>query len=74
MWLAHRGVLVFDGRDRVRLDGPIPASTQSDTKVTYEDREGNLWLGSWGGDPACCDPASRVPITRPDSPRVPARR
>jgi DNA-binding NtrC family response regulator/ligand-binding sensor domain-containing protein len=58
LWIAHRGVMAFDGTDWSRLQMPIPESTLSDTKLTFEDREGNLWIGFWGGGLAFCDPQS----------------
>ena len=58
LWLASRRVLVHDGQtwqpfcvDRQEIDF-------SGVRLTYEDREGNVWLGLWGGGLIFCDPVS----------------
>ena len=36
----------------------MPDIDFSNTHLTYEDREGNIWIGLWGGGLIFCDPAS----------------
>jgi len=66
MWITHRGVMVSDREGWKRLSIPLHGSSLSDTKLTYEDREGNVWVGFWGGGVACCDPMSVQRLTEAD--------
>ena len=38
----------------------------SGTRLTYEDREGNIWIGLWGGGLIFCDPSSIRRYTEAD--------
>ena len=58
LWLARRGVLVHDGQAWQPFSVPLPDMDFSSTRLTYEDREGNVWIGLWGGGLIFCDPAS----------------
>ncbi len=58
VWLAHRGVAFLDGQDWECLALPAEAGLISDTRLTCEDREGNVWVGFWGSGIACGDPLS----------------
>ncbi|MFA6110765.1 MAG: sigma 54-interacting transcriptional regulator [Candidatus Latescibacterota bacterium] len=66
VWLTSRGAMAFDGAVWRRLQMPLHSSSLSDTKLTYEDREGNLWVGFWGAGLAFCDPGSISRLTRAD--------
>ena len=56
VWIVHHGVLSLgeQGWQRVLID--IPEMDFSDTRLTYEDREGNIWIGLWGGGLLFCNP------------------
>ena len=58
LWMARRGVLVYDGRDWHPFSVRLQGTHFSDTQLTYEDREGNIWIGLWGGGLLFCDPVS----------------
>ncbi len=54
LWIARRGVLVYDGREWHPLSRGMPGVSFANTRLTYEDREGNVWAGSWGGGLVLC--------------------
>ena len=56
LWMTRRGVLVYDGQAWHPFHTHLPDSHFSDTRLTYEDREGNIWVGLWGGGLVFCDP------------------
>ena len=58
LWMARRGVLVYDGDDWHSFSAGLPDVHFSDARLTYEDREGNIWVGLWGGGLIFCDPVS----------------
>lgn len=58
LWVARRGVLVYDGQDWRSFSARLPSTQFADTRLTYEDREGNIWVGLWGGGLVFCDPVS----------------
>ena len=58
LWLARRGVLVYDGEEWHSFSAGLPDVHFSDARLTYEDREGNIWVGLWGGGLIFCDPVS----------------
>ncbi|MBI4311004.1 MAG: hypothetical protein HY681_04400 [Chloroflexi bacterium] len=58
VWHAFRGVFVFDGERWQQLAIPLQGREFADVRLSYEDREGNIWLGYWGGGLAFCDPSS----------------
>ena len=58
LWLARRGVLCYNGQEWHSFSASLPDIDFSDTRLTYEDREGNIWIGLWGGGVIFCDPAS----------------
>ncbi len=58
LWLAHRGVMVHDGQTWQPFSASLPEVGFSGTRLTYEDREGNVWIGLWGGGLIFCDPVS----------------
>ena len=66
LWLTHRGVVVHDGREWHPFSASLPEIDFSDTRLTYEDREGNIWIGLWGGGLIFCDPASIRRYTEAD--------
>ena len=55
LWVARRGVLVYDGQDWHPFSARLPSAHFADTRLTYEDREGNVWVGLWGGGLVFCD-------------------
>ena len=58
LWVARQGVLVYDGQAWRPFSARLPSAHFADTRLTYEDREGNIWVGLWGGGLVCCDPFS----------------
>ena len=58
LWLTHRGVMVHDGQEWHPFSASLSDIDFSATRLTYEDREGNIWIGLWGGGLIFCDPAS----------------
>ena len=58
LWVARKGVLVYDGQDWCSFSARLPSAHFVDTRLTYEDREGNIWVGLWGGGLVFCDPVS----------------
>ena len=53
LWLTHRGVMVNDGQEWHPFSASLPDIDFSATRLTYEDREGNIWIGLWGGGIVC---------------------
>ena len=66
LWMTRRGVLVYDGQAWHPFYTRLPDSHFSDTRLTYEDREGNIWVGFWGGGLVFCDPVSVQLYTEAD--------
>ena len=58
LWLTHRGVICYDGQAWHPFSASLPDVDFSGTRLTYEDREGNIWIGLWGGGLIFCDPSS----------------
>ena len=58
VWIAHRGVVVFDGDHWHRFAPHNADLDRSDIRLTFFDREGNVWIGLWGGGLMFFDPAS----------------
>ena len=58
LWLTHRGVICYDGKSWHPFSAPLSDIDFSDTRLSYEDREGNIWIGLWGGGLIFCDPTS----------------
>ena len=58
LWLSRRGVLVYYGEKWHPFSAGLPDVHFSDTRLTYEDSEGNIWVGLWGGGLIFCDPVS----------------
>jgi len=58
IWLACRGVVCYDGQAWHPFAPGLPGIDFSNTRLTYEDREGNIWVGLWGGGLIFCDPVS----------------
>ena len=56
--MTRRGVLVYDGQAWHPFHTRLLDAHFSDTRLTYEDREGNIWVGLWGGGLVFCDPVS----------------
>ena len=66
LWLTHRGVMVHDGQEWHPFSASLPDIDFSATRLTYEDREGNIWIGLWGGGLIFCDPVSIRRYTEAD--------
>ena len=66
LWLSRRGVMVYDGQEWHPFSASLPDIDFSATRLTYEDREGNIWIGLWGGGLIFCDPASIRRYTEAD--------
>ena len=66
LWLSRRGVVVYDGQEWHPFSASLSDIDFSDTRLTYEDREGNIWIGLWGGGLVFCDPASIRRYTEAD--------
>ncbi|MYK38813.1 MAG: hypothetical protein F4049_01180, partial [Gemmatimonadetes bacterium] len=66
LWLTHRGVMVYDGQEWHPFSASLPDIDFSATRLTYEDREGNIWIGLWGGGLIFCDPTSIRRYTEAD--------
>ena len=64
LWLTHRGVVVHDGQEWYPFSATLPDIDFSDTRLTYEDREGNIWIGLWGGGLIFCDPDQHPSLHR----------
>ncbi len=66
LWLTHRGVMVHDGQEWHPFSASLSDIDFSATRLTYEDREGNIWIGLWGGGLIFCDPTSIRHYTEAD--------
>ena len=66
LWLTHRGVMVHDGQEWHTFSASLSDVDFSATRLTYEDREGNIWIGLWGGGLVFCDPVSIRRYTEAD--------
>ena len=66
LWLTHCGVMVHDGEEWQSFSASLPDIDFSGTRLTYEDREGNIWIGLWGGGLIFCDPTSIRRYTEAD--------
>ena len=58
LWLTHRGVMVHDGQEWHSFSASLLDVDFSATRLSYEDREGNIWIGLWGGGLIFCDSTS----------------
>ena len=59
-------MVVYDGQEWYPFSASLSDIDFSDTRLTYEDREGNIWIGLWGGGLIFCDPASIRRYTQAD--------
>ncbi|MDE2814209.1 MAG: hypothetical protein OXM01_14350, partial [Gemmatimonadota bacterium] len=66
LWMTHRGVLVYDEEEWHLFSAGLPDIHFSDARLTYEDREGNIWVGLWSGGLVFCDPVSVQLYTEAD--------
>ena len=66
LWLSRRGVMVYNGQEWRSFSASLPDIDFSITRLTYEDREGNIWIGLWGGGLIFCDPTSIRRYTEAD--------
>ena len=66
LWMTRRGVLVYDGKEWHPFSAGLPDIHFSDARLTYADREGNIWVGLWGGGLVFCDPVSVQLYTEAD--------
>ena len=54
LWIARRGVLVYDGQEWHPFSARFADADFQNTRLTYEDRDGNIWVGSYGGGLVFC--------------------
>ena len=54
LWMARRGVLVYDGRDWHSFSERFPHVDFGSTRLTYEDRDGSVWVGTYGAGLVHC--------------------
>ena len=54
LWMAQRGVLVYDGRGWHPFSAGLSGTILRNTRLTYEDGEENIWVGSWGSGLVFC--------------------
>ena len=47
--MTRQGVLVYDGKEWHSFSAGLPDVHFSEARLTYADREGNIWVGLWGG-------------------------
>ena len=59
-------MLVYDGQDWRPFSVGLPGFPFADTRLTYEDRKGNIWVGLWGGGLVFCDPVRVQRYTEAD--------
>ena len=67
LWMVRRGVLVYDGRDWHSFSGRFPDASFENTRLTYEDREGNIWVGSYGSGLVLCSRPAVMRFTEADN-------
>ena len=66
LWIARPGnVLMYDGQDWYSYES-VSGIDFGNTRLTYEDREGNIWVGLWDAGLVFCDPFSRQLYTKAD--------
>ena len=66
LWVARPGnVLMYDGQDWHSYEG-VPGIDFGNTRLTYEDREGNIWVGLWDEGLVFCDMLGRQLYTEAD--------
>ncbi len=66
IWMVRRGVLCYDGQMWHHFSAALTDIDFSNARLTYEDREGNVWIGLWGGGLIFCDPVSIQHYTEAD--------
>ncbi len=67
VWIANRrDMLVFDGRDWHSFSEHFPDVEFRQVRVTYEDREGNIWVGIYNSSLVLFDPLSLKAYTEAD--------
>ncbi len=67
LWVAGpRYVLVYDGQDWHSFYEHVRGIDPSNTRLTYEDREGNIWVGMYGEGLVFCDLFSLQLYTKAD--------
>ena len=72
LWMTRRGVLVYDGREWHPYSARFPDADFSNTRLSYEDREGNIWVGSYRNGLFLCSRPGVVRYTEADG--LPHRR
>ena len=67
LWIAGpRHVLLYDGQDWHSFYERLQDIDPSNTRLTYEDREGNIWVGLWNEGLVFCDLFGRQLYTEAD--------
>ena len=67
VWVAlRRDVLVYDGRDWHSFSQHFPDVEFRQARVTYEDRDGNIWVGMYNRGLVLFDPLSFKAYTEAD--------
>ena len=57
LWVSGDGLAAHDGRDWHSLSAAFSHFPRGHVRLTYEDRDGNLWVGRWGGGLVLCCPS-----------------
>jgi len=66
LWVVCRGVFCYDGQTWHHFSSSLTDINFSNTRLTYQDREGNVWIGLWGGGLIFSDPESVQCYTEAD--------
>ena len=67
VWVGRRrDLVVYDGKAWHSCAERVLRTEVRQVRLTYEDRESNLWVGLWNGGLVLCDPLSREVYTEAD--------
>ena len=67
LWIAgYQHVVMYDGQDWHSFYEHVHGIDPGNTRLTYEDREGNIWMGLWNEGLVFCDPFGSRSYTEAD--------